>query len=240
MDLKCGNGAFMSNIEDARQLAKSIVRVANIAGTKTSAILTDMNQVLGHTVGNALEMQEAVEFLQGKNIDPRLYQITIELCAELLVNSKLADDMDDARAKLQHALTSGKALETFARMVKHLGGPADFCDKTSKYLAQAAIIKPVFATQTGFVSSMQTRNIGLALIELKGGRTRSDQILDYATGFSHFCQIGDKVDNHTPLCFVHAQNDSDFAKAQQNILNNIIISDEQPTINNEIIEKIGE
>lgn len=240
MDLKCGNGAFMPDKESARRLAESIVRVAGLAGTKTTALLTDMNQVLGHTVGNALEVKEAVEFLQGKNIDSRLLKITMELCAELLVNTKLAADLTDARSRLQKALDSGKALEIFAKMVQALGGPVDFCETPDKYLPQAAVKKPVFAEQNGFISAMETRNIGLALIELKGGRTRSDQKLDYATGFSAFCQIGDKVDEQTPLCFVHAQTEADFEQARRNILQNITISAEAPSSKPEIIEKIGE
>lgn len=240
MDLKCGNGAFMNNLEDARKLARSIVRVANLAGTKTSALLTDMNQVLGHTVGNALEMQEAVDFLQGKNIDRRLHKITIELCAELLVNAKLAANLGAARDMLQKSLDSGKACEIFARMVSALGGPADFCDYPQKYLSQAQIKRPVFAPQAGYVSAMQTRDIGLALIQLKGGRVRTDQKLDYATGFSGFCQIGDFVDAQTPLCYVHAQSEDDFAIAQNNILQAVAISAAQPRLNSEIIEKIGD
>lgn len=240
MDLKCGNGAFMNNLEDARKLARSIVRVANLAGTKTSALLTDMNQVLGHTVGNALEMQEAVDFLQGKNIDRRLHKITIELCAELLVNAKLAANLDAARDMLQKSLDSGKACEIFARMVSALGGPADFCDHPQKYLSQAQIKRPVFAPQAGYVSAMQTRDIGLALIQLKGGRVRTDQKLDYATGFSGFCQIGDFVDAQTPLCYIHAQSEDDFAIAQNNILQAVDISAAQPRLNSEIIEKIGD
>ncbi len=239
MDLKCGNGAFMNNLEDARQLARSIVRVANLAGTRTTALLTDMNQVLGHTVGNALEMQEAVDFLKGNNIDTRLYKITLELCAELLVNTKLASDIQSAHQKLEQSLQSGKALEIFAKMVASLGGPSDFCEHTEKYLAHTALVRPVNAPQSGYIHSMQTRNIGLALIELKGGRTRSDQKLDYATGFSRFCQLGDKIEKGQPLCFVHAQNESDFIRAEQNILQNISIAENKPQHFPEIIEKIG-
>ena len=239
MDLKCGNGAFMDNQNDARKLAQSIVNVANQAGTKTTALLTDMNQVLGNTVGNALEMQEAVDFLQGKNINCRLHKITFALCAELLVNTKKAKDTNEANDLLQNCLDSGKALEKFAQMVATLGGPTDFCEHSSKYLPQASFIRPVCAPQSGYVSTMQTRHIGLALIELKGGRTRSDQKLDYATGFSHFCQIGDKIEKGQPLCYIHAQNDSDFARAEQNILQNISLTDNPPTLFPEIIEKIG-
>ena len=239
MDLKCGNGAFMVNKDDARRLAQSIVRVANQAGTKTTALLTDMNQVLGTTVGNALEMQEAVDFLQNKNINPRLYKITLALCAELLVNTRISTNTSEAMKLLEKNLHNGKALEIFAKMIATLGGPNDFCERSSDYLPQAKIKRPVPAPQSGYVTEMQTRNIGLALIGLKGGRTRSDQKLDYATGFSNFCQIGDYIEKGQPLCYIHTQTEDDFAQASQNILANLRIADSQPQPAPELIEKIG-
>ena len=239
MDLKCGNGAFMDNMEDARALAHSIVDVANGAGTKTKAVLTDMNQVLGRNVGNALEVKEAVEYLKGKNIDSRLHKITLELCAELLVISKLATDLEEAKQKLEKALTSGKALEIFARMVAKLGGPKDFTENPDKYLPQAKIVKPLFSAKSGYVSAMQTRNIGLSIIGLKGGRIRTDQKLDYATGYSEFCQIGDWVDEKTPICFIHAQDENQWKLAAQDLLNNIELSEDKPKLAPEIIEKIA-
>ncbi len=239
MDLKCGNGAFMDNLEDARKLAKSIVNVANAAGCKTSALLTDMNQVLGTTVGNALEMQEAVEYLQGRNKDKRLHQITLSLCAELLLTSKLADSIQEAEEKLNKALKSGKALEIFSKMVAMLGGPKDFAEHSANYLPKAKVVKEIFAKKSGYISGMNTRNIGLALIKLKGGRVRSDQKLDYATGFSDFCQIGDYADAHTPLCVIHAQSEEEWQEAAKDILDNIQISDKEPAASACVIEKIG-
>lgn len=239
MDLKYGNGAFMDNIDNARTLARSIISVANAAGTKTSAVLTDMNQVLGKTAGNAVEMQEAVDFLKGKNIDNRLYNITMKLCQELLLSARLAQTEDEAEAKLKQALSSGRALETFARMVAFLGGPKDFVENTEKYLPQAKIIRPVFAGREGYVETMQTRNIGLSIIELKGGRIRSDQKLDHATGYTGFCQIGDYADSQTPLCFVHAQTEEDFNRAADTLKSCIGISEKKPDIKPEILEKIS-
>ena len=239
MDLKCGNGAFMDNMEDARALAHSIVDVANGAGTKTKAVLTDMNQVLGRNVGNALEVKEAVEYLKGKNIDSRLHKITLELCAELLVISKLATSLEEAKQKLEKALTSGKALEIFARMVAKLGGPKDFTENPDKYLPQAKIVKPLFSAKSGYVSAMQTRNIGLSIIGLKGGRIRTDQKLDYATGYSEFCQVGDFVDDKKPICFIHAQDENQWKLAAQDLLNNIELSEDKPKLAPEIIEKIA-
>lgn len=239
MDLKCGNGAFMDNIEDAQKLAHSIVNVAKLAGTKTNAVLTDMNQVLGKSVGNALEVAEAVEYLKGQNVDPRLHQVTIELCAELLLSAKLANSLEHAKQKLEHSLSSGQALEIFAHMVSSLGGPKDFVENPQKYLPQAAIVRPLFANQSGYVSAMQTRNIGLSIINLKGGRIRSDQKLDYATGYTNFCQIGDLVDKKTPLCFIHAQTEEDWQQAAVELLDNITIRDIKPQNTPVIIEKIS-
>ena len=240
MDLKCGNGAFMANLEDARTLAKSIVNVANGAGTKTNAVLTDMNQVLGRNVGNAVEVSEAVEYLKGKNIDSRLHTVTMRLCAELLVSANLAANLAEAENKLQKALDSGKALEIFAKMVTMLGGPADFCDHPEKYLPKAQIIRPVYAEKTGYVTAMRTRDIGMSVIGLKGGRTHPDQHLNYATGFTQFCQIGDCIDENTPLAFIHATTEDEFEKASAELQKYITISEQKPELSNPIIETIGE
>lgn len=239
MDLKCGNGAFMESLERGRELARSIVDVANAAGTKTKAVLTDMNQVLGHSAGNAVEVKEAVDFLKGENIDPRLHKITLELCAELLVLAGLEADTAAAAAKLQKTLDSGQALEKFAQMVTALGGPADFCDRPEKYLPAAAIIRPVFAEKAGFVTAQDTRGIGLSIIELKGGRTTPQQKLDYATGYTDFCQLGEKVDSQTLLAVVHAEDEEQFAQAEENLRRLITIGAEPPAKTPEIIEKIG-
>ena len=239
MDLKCGNGAFMDSLERAVELASSIVRVANAAGTKTKAVITDMNQVLGRSVGNALEVAEAVAYLKGENTDPRLHEITMELCSELLLISGLEASPAKARAKLQNALDRGLALEKFAAMVTALGGPADFCDQPWHYLPRAAVVRPVFAETPGYVSAMDTRGIGLSIIEMKGGRVTPDQKLDYATGYSQFCQIGDYVDAQTPLAVIHAQTEEQFTQAAAELRRLIRVSDKQPLLSRCIIQKIA-
>ncbi|MBE6448249.1 MAG: thymidine phosphorylase [Alphaproteobacteria bacterium] len=239
MDLKCGNGAFMESIERAQSLARSIVNVANAAGCKTNAVLTDMNQVLGHSAGNAVEVQEAVDFLKGINVDSRLHIITLELCSELLVSAQICNNLKEAKNKLQRVLDTGLALEKFAQMISALGGPSDFCEKANQYLPQAPIIRPVYPQQSGFVHSMDTRGIGLSIIELKGGRTTPDQKLDYSTGYTQFCQIGQQIDTQTPLAFVHAASEEQFAKAADNLQKLITITDKAPQSFPDIIEKIS-
>lgn len=238
MDLKCGNGAFMSNLKDARALARSIVDVANAAGTGTKAVLTDMNQVLGTTVGNAVEVQESVDYLKNINVDSRLHEINMTLCSELLVQSKLFKSSDAARKQLQKSIDSGAALEIFARMISSLGGPKDFVEKPEKYLPQSRLKLPVFASRAGYVSSMNTRNIGLAVIELKGGRTRPDQKIDHTTGFSGFCQIGDFVDPQTPLAYIHANTEAEYQKAVDLLRSNITVSEQKPRKTKTVFEVI--
>lgn len=230
MDLKFGNGAFMENLDDGRKLARSIVSIANKAGTKTKALLTDMNQVLGATAGNAVEVKEAVDYLKGVNINPRLHEITMRLAAGLLVTAGCFADEGEAARRLQADLDSGKSLETFARMVQKLGGPSDFAEHPEKYLPAAPVIKPVFPLSPGYVEYMHTRNIGLSIIGLKGGRTTPDQKLDYATGYTGFCQIGDYVDEQTPLAFVHAASEEDYNFAADELQRNIITANEKPRL----------
>ncbi len=238
MDLKCGNGAFMSSFDDAKALAQSIVTVANGAGCNTSALLTDMNQVLGYSAGNAVEVQEALDYLHNKNVNPRLNQITRSLCAQLLCQCGRCNSISEAEQLVINTLASGRALEKFAQMVTSLGGPCDFVEKADVYLPRTAHQKPIFAPRKGYVSSMDTRAVGLSIIKLKGGRRQPDEKLDLATGFTQFTQIGDYVDEKTPLAVVHYQDEEQFTAAEQDIINAIKITENKPSLQNPILLKI--
>lgn len=161
MDVKYGTGAFMQKYDDGKALADSIVSVANGAGMPTVGLLTDMNQVLGSTAGNAVEVKEAVDYLKGLDMDPRLHEVTVELTAELLVIGKLAKDVVGARAMIAKALQSGKAAEYFAKMVHALGGPADFMDKPEKYLKPAPFVKEFYPEKSGHLNGLNVFRIGI-------------------------------------------------------------------------------
>lgn len=238
MDLKCGNGAFMNNFTDAEKLAKSIVEVANSAGTKTSAIITDMNQVLGKNIGNAVEITESLDFLQAKPVDLRLKEVTFALGAELLISCGRFKNEDEAFAKFEQDINSGRALEIFARMCSSLGAPTDFIEKSEKYLPRSAIIKPLFSQNIGYITSMDTRKIGVSIIKMHGGRTVTGEKLDLATGYSDFAQIGDYVDDNTPVCFIHCQNEEQFNQASADILNAIKITSTAPEIINPVYKRV--
>ncbi|HHX8306899.1 TPA: thymidine phosphorylase [Vibrio diabolicus] len=213
MDVKVGSGAFMPTYEASEELAKSIVAVANGAGTKTTAILTDMNQVLASSAGNAVEVREAVRFLTGEYRNPRLLEVTMASCAEMLVLGKLAENTEDARAKLMEALDNGKAAACFGRMVAGLGGPADFVENYDNYLEKAEIIKPVYATETGIVSAMDTRAIGMAVVAMGGGRRVATDEIDYAVGFDEFIRLGEVADSDKPLAVIHARSEEQWEEA---------------------------
>ncbi|KLV07649.1 thymidine phosphorylase [Photobacterium ganghwense] len=228
MDVKVGSGAFMPTYDASEELAKSIVAVANGAGTKTTALLTDMNQVLASTAGNALEVREAVQFLNGEYRNPRLFEVTMALCAEMLVNSGLAADLDQATEKLQAVLDNGEAAKRFGKMVAGLGGPADFMDNYDAYLEKAEIAKPVFAEKSGYVFAMDTRGLGMAVVGMGGGRRVAADTIDYAVGLSDMIRLGDVADADTPLAVIHARNEAQWEEAAKAVRASITISDDKP------------
>jgi len=213
MDIKVGSGAFMPTFAASEDLARSITAVANGAGTKTTALLTDMNQVLASCAGNAVEVSEAIDFLTGKYRNPRLYAVTMGLCAEMLILGGLALNEIDARDKLNRVLDNGKAAEIFGRMISGLGGPSDFIENASVYLPKSAIIRPVYADNTGFAASMDTRGLGMAVVSLGGGRRRPGDKLDYSVGLTQVCALGDEISVDKPIAMIHAQTESAFEEA---------------------------
>ncbi|HHQ4550456.1 TPA: thymidine phosphorylase, partial [Aeromonas veronii] len=238
MDVKVGSGAFMPTFEASEELAKSIVAVANGAGCRTSALLTDMNQVLASSAGNAVEVREAVRYLTGEYRNPRIHEVTMALCAEMLISAGLASDERDARTKLQAVLDNGKAAEIFGRMVTGLGGPADFMERYDAYLPKAAIVRPVFAANSGFVTAMDTRELGLAVVAMGGGRRAAGDKLDYAVGLTDFIRLGQSVDADKPIAMIHAQTEDQFILIDRMVKNSILIGPQKPEDRNSVISVI--
>ncbi|MDO4161482.1 MAG: thymidine phosphorylase [Pseudomonadota bacterium] len=239
MDLKCGNGAFMGNYDDAKALAQSIVNVAAAAGTQTRAVLTDMNQVLGGAAGNAVEVMEALDYLTNKNVNSRLDTVTKELGAELLLQCGRCRTLAEAHQLLENVHSSGAAAEKFGQMAAALGASGSFIENPQKYMPRARLQKPVLAETDGYVCAMDTRAIGLSIIKLHGGRTVPGQKLDLSTGYTEFAQIGDKIEaGYTPLAMVHYNNEEEFEIAKADILAAVQIRDKQPPVHNPILMKI--
>lgn len=218
MDVKIGNGAIMRTVDDASALASSIVNVANGAGVPTRALLSDMNQILGSTAGNALEVMETLDYLTGKYREPRLHQITLELGANMLMLGGLHKDKASAVAALEHSLSSGKAAEIFAKMVSALGGPADLIEKPQQYLAGAPVVQDIIAPQSGYLQYHDTVGLGMAVVRLGGGRSHPSQHIDPAVGFSHILPAGSQVQQGDVLAKVHAATTDAAAVATKEYL----------------------
>ena len=237
MDVKVGNGAFMETPALARELGNSIIGTAARANLPTRAILTDMNEVLGRTAGNALEIGEAVRYLRNESREPRLDAVVMALTAEMLVVGGLESDRDAARARCDAAVTGGKAAEVFARMVAALGGPADFVDRYDRYLAKAPVVRPVFAE--GVVAAVATRAIGNAVIELGGGRRRVGEDLDLSVGFDDIAPIGTRLGPDRPLAIVHAASEAAATAAERNLLDAVTLAEKAPSERPVIVEILG-
>lgn len=213
MDVKFGSGAFMQDYGDAQALAESIVQVANGAGLPTVGLLTDMNQVLGRTAGNAVEVKEAADFLKGIDVDARLYEVTAALTAELLVLGKLAKDTAEAREKIAEVLGNGKAAAQFARMTALLGGPAGFIEAPEKFLKPAPVIRDVFPDEAGCVTAVDARGIGIGIVELGGGRSKPTDSVNHAVGLTNIAALSEHVGKGArPLATVHAADEASFEK----------------------------
>jgi len=237
MDVKTGNGAFAHSLEMAQELAQSIVTVANGAGTKTHALITDMNQVLGTTVGNSLEMIEAVQYLRNDTRERRLDEVTCGLAAQMLTLGGLADSYEDGYAKAIKSLETGAALDVFAKMVATLGGPTDYIEKLDTYVEHAPVIVPCFAQTTGVVSAMNTRDIGVAVVALGGGRRRASDAIDYRVGLADMVQLGDTVGTDRPLAMIHAAS-KDAAEAAKQALQSAIQVGDAPAETPVILETL--
>ncbi|QRI63305.1 thymidine phosphorylase [Shinella sp. PSBB067] len=239
LDVKVGNGAFMTEAPEAETLARSLVEVANGAGVKTAALITDMNQPLADAAGNAVEVANCIAFLKGEKAGTRLQRIVLAFAAEMLVLSGLETDLAAAQAKAGRALSSGAAAETFGRMVHALGGPADFVEMADAYLAPAPVVRPVLASAAGYLSACDTRGVGLAVIELGGGRSRPGDGIDHRVGFDRLRPLGTKVEKGEEIGRVHAAGQADAARAAERLSGLYRITPEAPAAAPEIRARIS-
>ena len=239
LDVKWGTGAFMGSLPEAQALAESLVAVANGAGLTTRALVTDMNEPLAPAAGNAVEVAHAVDFLTRRRRDPRVEAITVDLAAEMLLIGGLAATRDEARARLTATLDDGRAAEIFGRMVAALGGPVDFVEKAPTYLKAAPIVREVFAETAGVVTAIDTRSVGLAVVELGGGRARAADVIDPAVGFTALAGIGQAIDGRTPLAVVHAADEAAAARAGARLRAAYRLGDAAPVPRPLVADRIG-
>ena len=226
LDVKVGNGSFNSTIEIARNLSKSLVSVAKGAGLKCEAILTDMNQVLGKSAGHTLEMLECIKMITNKNKDMRLEIITNELIASILMMVQKISK-EDALKKINDVLSSGLAAEKFEKMVHALGGPSNILSSYENDLELNTFKIEIFSEQKGWVKKILTRDLGLILIELGGGRKQVTDKINFAVGYDNVLSVGDKADETKPLLTLHANTKEEAESVRKKIQNCFTISDNE-------------
>ncbi len=237
MDVKVGSGAVCPDLAQAQTLSRSLVEVAALCGLPTRALITDMNEVLGRTAGNALEVRESIDFLTGRHRDARLLEVTLRLGAALLVLGGLARTEAAATAMLQGALDQGLAAERFARMVSALGGPRDVLHQAD--LPQAPVRVPVPAPRAGFVQCMDVRALGLTVVTLGGGRSRPGEPIDARVGLSDVVARGAHVQSGDALAWVHAGEQTSAQAAVLSVQQAITLGEQPPGASSLVLGSIS-
>ena len=206
LDVKVGSGAFMKTLEDSRALAREMVRIGSQVGRQTVALITDMDMPLGRKIGNALEVQEAVEVLSGKG-DHRLRSLCLELSANMVYLGRQAETMEEARAKAVEAVRSGGALEKLRQMAEAQGGDGSYITSPEKFTISPACVE-IAAPQAGYITRLDAEGCGLAAVELGAGRETKESPIDFGAGIVLMKNKGDLVEKGQPIARLYAQSEA--------------------------------
>ena len=237
LDIKCGSGAFMADLNQATELAKALVKTANEAGCATTALITDMNQPLAPAMGNALEIVEAMRVLSGETVG-RLRSITVSLGAEILKAQKIYNNISQATNELERNLNSGAALKKFSEMISLMGGPINFGQDFNRYLPEATAVIEVFAPKAGFLAQWDGQSLGNIVVKLGGGRLVETDQVDHAVGFSEIASIGTKLSKGSPILKIHAARIDHAEEAKRQVLAAFKLSDSAPKETELVLKRI--
>ena len=237
LDVKVGNGSFNYTLEIAQNLAHSLVSVAKGAGLHCEAILTNMNQILGRSAGHSVEVKECIEYLTSNKRDLQLEIVTNELASSVLMMIKKISK-DEALSQINKVLDSGKAAEKFEMMVNALGGSKTFLSTYEKELSHNMYVEDIHLGQQGWIKEIKTRELGLLLIELGGGRKQVDDKINYHVGYENVLGVGSAIEILTPAIKVLANSKDDFDRVKESIKNCFIISDQEVKKSQNIYEVI--
>lgn len=217
LDVKVGNGAFMETLDMARQLADLMTQIGDLAGRKTVCLLSDMNQPLGHAVGNALEVKEAIDALKGGGDPVDFREHCLHVSSHMLVVGRRARDLGEGRAMSEKAIADGSALEKFRVLVEAQGGDVSYVDDPDK-LPRAKFVEVVKAPRSGWLSKVDARSVGEASVALGAGRAKKSDAIDHAVGFVIHHKVGDQVRQSGPLFSIHANDEKKLTEAKERVL----------------------
>ena len=235
IDVKCGNGAFMQDFNEASNLAKSLVTVSNESGCKTTALVTDMNQPLSQSIGNSLEVLAAIDILKGSSKDYRLLEVSNSLGVSILCSSNICKNKKEAQSLISSVLSSGKAAEKFSQMISELGGANDFFEKPKNYLTPSNIQKNICCKKSGYVKKINTKNLGNILILLGGGRQKVEDDIDFSVGMKLLIELGTYVEKNQPICTLYARDQESFNIAEKEIIESFEIGESEENFNKKTI-----
>lgn len=238
LDVKTGSGAFMKTTEQARELAQALVSTANAAGCRAAALITDMSQPLAPNLGNALEIASVMQVLTG-TARGALLEISAALGGVVLCNAGLAETASSGAESILTAVSNGNAAEAFGRMVAAQGGPVQFVENWQRFLPESPVVRDIPAPQTGYVSAWDGQALGLAVVDLGGGRHVQTDVVDPSAGLSEVAPIGVFLDRGQPLARVHAACETAAEQAIRQVQSAVQMSDKIPEIPQLIYERIG-
>ena len=236
LDVKCGSGAFMTDLKDAETLANSLVDTGNQAGCKTTAIITDMSQPLASSMGNAVEVREAMKVLSGQTKDSKLAKVSIKLAAFLARQYKFGGKQ--AEKKFKNLIESGQALEKFGKMVVSLGGPIKFIDDWNRFLPEATVLIEIPALKSGYLNAWRGHDLGNTIITLGGGRRVQTDIVDPSVGLDQIQPLGSYLTKGDIIARVHASRTDIAQQVIQSVQSAAIISTEKKTQNSLFLKEI--
>ena len=240
MDVKTGSGAFMPDLAGSRALAQSIVDVAEGAGLPTRALITDMSEPLAPAAGNAREVAFIIAYLKGAHADSRFHAVNCALGGAMLALGGLARDASEGEAMIARAIASGAAAGRFSRAwSRRSAAPADLVERPETHLTAAPVMRDVTAPRAGYIARIATREIGLAVVTLGGGRVQPGDEIDHRVGVDALAGCGTKVDAGTVLARVHARDEEATCSACARILDAFTIADTQPGPAALVAERIG-
>ena len=206
----------MQSVDEARELARMMVQIAHLAGRRAAAVISDMNQPLGNRIGNALEVVEAIETLQGHG-PADLTEHSLEVASHLVNLAGAASSVVAARQKVDHALESGLAWKNFRRLVQAQGGDVSYIDQPEK-LTRAQLVEPVSAPRSGYLSQVHARVVGEMAVVLGAGRLEKGQPVDHAVGIEVHHKVGDYLEQGQPLFTIHANDETSLGEARKALL----------------------
>lgn len=225
LDVKVGQGAFMETLDKARELADLMARIGDLAGRKVVCLLSDMNQPLGNAVGNALEVKEAIDALQGGG-PADFREHCLHVSSHMLRLGRRAKDLGEARVMAERAISDGSALEKLRVLVQAQGGDVSYVDHPGK-LPRARLIESVQSPRSGWLAEIGARAIGEASVALGAGRASKSDRIDHAVGFLIYHKVGDYVERGAPLFSVHAQDEARQTAARDEVLRAHVFSDRE-------------